>query len=57
MELVAPLCCAAVGWVAVRLWERGGPQRALGLLLGVGFAAYGGWRGVRALVSTFVLER
>jgi hypothetical protein len=57
MELVAPLCCAALGWVAAWLWERGGIQRALSLLLGVGFAAYGGWRGVRALISTFVLER
>jgi hypothetical protein len=57
VELVAPLCCAALGWIVVWLWQRGRALRVAAALLALGFLSYGGWRGVRAFVSTFTLER
>jgi hypothetical protein len=49
---VAPLCCAALALVAVSA-----RMRALGVLLGVMFWAYGAWWAVYVLTSKFVLER
>jgi hypothetical protein len=54
LELVAPLCCLALGSVGVWLWER---ARVLGLMYGAAFWAFGLLRAVRYLTATFVLER
>jgi hypothetical protein len=58
VEAVAPLCCAALGWIVAALWERDSRLgRAAAVLLSLCFVGYGASRGVRALVSTFALER
>jgi hypothetical protein len=57
VEVVAPLCCAGLGRLAATLWERGRVARLASVALSLGFLGYGSWRGARALLSTFVLER
>lgn len=54
LEIVAPLCCLALGTAGVWLWTR---VRALGLAFGIGFWLFGISRAARYLTQTFVLER
>ncbi len=54
LEVIAPLCCLALGVLGVTLFERG---RALGLGFVFAWTAFSGSRAVRYLTEKFVLER
>jgi hypothetical protein len=54
LEIVAPLFCVALATVGAWLWTR---SRVLAVIYAGGFAGFGLWRAVRALVDRFVLER
>jgi hypothetical protein len=53
LEIVAPLVCAALGVLTVRLYAR---SRWLGIVFGLGFATFGAARTVRYLTEKFIFE-
>ncbi len=57
MEIVAPLCCIALGTLAVALWQRGRAGRLAAVIVAGGFLVFGAWRAASYLAERFVFER
>jgi len=54
LEVVAPLCCLALGFVGAWLWARG---RWMAAVYAAAYSTFGLARGVRYLTEKFILER
>jgi hypothetical protein len=57
MEVVAPLCCIALGTFALELAQRGRAGRLASVIVAGGFLVFAAWRAASYLAERFVFER